>query len=214
MRERRLAGASPAICLRTDYAFSALWLIPRLHAFRELHANLEIQTVATQRFFSEEMEDGDVAVVFGSPGDFGTDIPRLLPEEVVPVCSKSFLKELGPFSTVTALLDQQLIHLDAERSAPWLDWGKYGAAFESGRRKTSTEGDLRFNTYSLVVQAAVESEGIALGWRGLVDSYLRSGVLVEAGPSLATECGYWLVSPRKKNPSNARLVSWLASLVP
>lgn len=214
MREQQAVAARPAIRLRTDYAFSALWLVPRLHDFRALHPETEIQTVATQRFHRAEMQDDDLAVAFGVPGEFGADAIRLLPEEVVPVCSRALLAEADGRSDLTALGDCRLIHLDAEPPFPWLDWEQYLVASGEGRRSPGAGGDLRFNTYSLVIQAAIEGEGVALGWKGLVDSHMRSGMLVAAGPGLGSDRGYWLIPPRRKTASNMRLVSWLASLAP
>src|SRR6185312_17207300 len=39
----RTEADRPMIRLRTDYAFSALWLIPRMHSFRLLYPEMEIQ---------------------------------------------------------------------------------------------------------------------------------------------------------------------------
>jgi DNA-binding transcriptional LysR family regulator len=50
MREQRQSQHHPAARLRTDYAFSQFWLIPRMHAFRLRHPQTDIQIIATQRF--------------------------------------------------------------------------------------------------------------------------------------------------------------------
>jgi DNA-binding transcriptional LysR family regulator len=65
MREQRQSQHHPAARLRTDYAFSQFWLIPRMHAFRLRHPQTDIQIIATQRFEAGAMEEGDIAVAFG-----------------------------------------------------------------------------------------------------------------------------------------------------
>ncbi|PDT10932.1 LysR family transcriptional regulator [Rhizobium sp. J15] len=200
------------IRLQTDYAFSALWLIPRMHAFRLLHPQLDIQIVATQRFQRSVMRDNDVAVVFGEKDDFGSDAVLLLPEVVTPVCAPAFLKDSGPFGEPSTLAKSTLIHLDASTASPWFEWKSYLSHFNTVRDAHAGHVDLRFNTYSLVVQAAVAGQGIAIGWSGLVDSLLSSGMLVEAGPTVgAPERGYWLLPPSRADTNTGHLCAWLTA---
>lgn len=75
-------------------------------------------------------------------------------------------------------------------------------------------GDVSFNTYSLVVQAALSEQGVAIGWMGLVDTLLSTHMLVEAGPPLeARDRGYWLIPPRSANVDSERLSTWLVDEV-
>lgn len=205
VRDQSATRRRPTVRLRTDYAFSAFWLLPRMHRFRELHPEIDIQTVATQRFARREMEEGDVAVIFGDRRDVDADI--ILREEVVPVCAPALLDGDRGAADLARL---RLIHLDAVEAPPWFDWPAYLQANGVARERSASAGDTRFNTWSLVIQAATEGEGVALGWRGLVDSLLRSKVLVEAGPPLAApDRGYLLVKPLKPTPQGQKLVRWL-----
>ncbi|MGO7718817.1 LysR family transcriptional regulator, partial [Rhizobium johnstonii] len=86
-----------------------------------------------------------------------------------------------------------LIHLDSPTPSPWFDWRIYLAEFSVTRDLHAGRGDVSFNTYSLVVQAALSEQGVAIGWMGLVDTLLSTHMLVEAGPPLeAWDRGYWL----------------------
>ncbi|MDQ0563142.1 putative choline sulfate-utilization transcription factor [Rhizobium mesoamericanum] len=200
----------PTIRLHTDYAFSALWLIPRMHAFRALHPNVDIQIVATQRTSADRADDGDVAVVFGTRREFECHSVRLLPERVMPVCTQGFLDRHGAISTPADLARARLIHLDATEPSPWFDWRRYFAELGVSRNPNAGQGDLSFNTYSLVVQAAVGEQGVAIGWMGLVDALLGSGMLKTVGPMLeAPDRGYWLLPPRKSDVQSDLLVTWL-----
>jgi putative choline sulfate-utilization transcription factor len=200
----------PTIRLRTDYAFSALWLIPRMHNFRLLYPEMDIQIVATQRLERGFRDDGDVAVAFGTSAEFGVDGTLLLKEKVAPVCTQGFLDRNGPFDDPRRLAKSTLIHLDALPPSPWFDWRGYLAEFDVGRDTQAGAGDISFNTYSLVVQAALGGQGLALGWMGLVDPLLSARLLTIAGPPLESpDRGYWLLPPKSRSAHTDRLITWL-----
>ncbi|MBB3914467.1 choline sulfate utilization transcriptional regulator [Rhizobium fabae] len=209
-RSFRLEAQRPVIRLRTDYAFSALWLIPRMDGFRLVHPETDIQIVATQRVEVGFRDDADVAIVFGTRAEFGAVGRLLLPEKVVPVCTQGFLDRNGPFKNPAQLAEARLIHLDTSMPSPWFDWRSYFAEFSAIPGAYATGGGISFNTYSLVVQAALSEQGVALGWMGLVDMLLSARMLVEAGPPLAaSDRGYWLMPPRSPSAQSQRLSAWL-----
>ena len=210
VRSFRAEAERPAVRLRTDYAFSALWLIPRMHRFRLLHPELDIQIVATQRQERGHSDSGDVAVVFGARDEFGPEAALLLPEKVAPICAQGFVDKYGPFGDPRSLARATLVHLDTETPSPWFDWKSYFAQLGISRDAYAGHGDLRFNTYSLVVQAAIGEQGLALGWMGLVNSLLAGRMLVTAGPVLdAPNRGYWLLPPKLQSVHAERLTEWL-----
>ncbi|WP_411196364.1 choline sulfate utilization transcriptional regulator [Rhizobium sp.] len=200
----------PIVRLRTDYAFSSLWLIPRIDGFRLFHPETDIQIVATQRFAADFRDEADVAVVFGTRAEFGAIGTLLLREKVVPVCTRGFLDRNGPFDDPGQLAKAVLIHLDTPMPSPWFDWRSYLTEFSVIRDINAGRGDISFNTYSLVVQAALSAQGVAIGWMGLVDTLLSARMLVEAGPPLeAKDRGYWLVPPRSASAHSEKLSTWL-----
>jgi putative choline sulfate-utilization transcription factor len=209
-RRLRSEVERPSIRLHTDYAFSSLWLIPRMHAFRLLYPDMDIQIIATQRMERDRSGEGDVSVVFGSRADFGRDARLLLPEKVAPVCSPGFLERNGPFAAPADLARNRLVHLDTAAPSPWFDWRSYFSEFGIGREAYAGQGDLSFNTYSLVVQAALGEQGLALGWMGLVDTLLETGILSVAGPMIeAPDRGYWLLQPKSRTPQSEQLSAWM-----
>lgn len=212
MREYEALAERPSLRLHTDYAFSSLWLIPKMHAFRLMYPEIDIQIVATQRLRREDVEEGDIAIPFGEQGSFAADASILLREEVVPICTQDYLDRNDLLADPKMLARARLIHLDALAPAPWFDWNRYFDGLGLTREPAGHAGDISFNTYSLVTQAASENQGVALGWMGLIDGLLRSRVLVKAGAALqAPHRGYWLVPPRSPDKQSGRLVSWLQS---
>lgn len=208
-RSVRAARRRPTVRLATDYAFSSLWLIPRMHAFRQSHPEIDLQIVATQRLGHHWREDADLAVAFGSGSEFGTDARLLMPERVVPVCTPALARDVadGPGLPIRKY---PLIHLEAEHISPWLDWPAYLKQWQQGESLQDSPGDLRFNTYALVVQAAMAGQGVALGWLGIVDHLLDANLLVMAGEVMAVDGrGYWLV-PGSSSEAVNLLAAWLA----
>jgi putative choline sulfate-utilization transcription factor len=202
----------PALRLSTDYAFSALWLMPRMHAFRKLHPDVDIQLVATHREARARPGDSEVAVVFGTREEFGGIGTLLLPEAVVPVCAPGFLAQNGPLERPRDIAGATLLHLDTEGPSPWYDWPAYLRDLGTSHDLPAGRGEVRFNTYALVVQAAIAGEGLALGWLGLVDPLLAAGMLVRTGPMLqAPGRGYWILPPEDATLETDQLSAWLIS---
>lgn len=209
-RTIRAAGQRPVIRLCTDYAFSSLWLIPRMHAFRQSHPELDLQIVATQRLNPAWAEDCDIAVAFGSRTEVGGEGALLMPERVVPICTPAFLDRHGPFDRPDTLGGVPLIHLDAAVPSPWFEWSSYLAEAGIGRKPDAAQGDMSFNTYAMVIQAALAGQGLALGWLGLVDQLIDSGMLCRGGALVERpERGYWLLVPDARRAAGKELAAWL-----
>jgi putative choline sulfate-utilization transcription factor len=210
-RDIRGRHGRPTIRLHTDYAFSSLWLMPRMQDFRDLHPEINIQIVATHNPLGQPTQTEDVIVFFGTREQAGADGALLLSENVTPVCAPGFAARLPEQSGILDLARSKLIHLDSA-SASWFDWNAYFARLGHRRTVDKQQGDVSFNTYSLVIQAAMSEQGVALGWDGLVDDMMASGALVAVGPTVeAGERGYWLLAPKGSYSAASKLVRWLLS---
>jgi putative choline sulfate-utilization transcription factor len=202
----------PALRLTTDYAFSALWLMPRMHAFRKLYPDVDIQLVAMHRDERIRPGEGEVAIVFGTREEFGRTGTLLLPESVAPVCTPGFLAQNGPLETPEQIARATLLHLDTEGPSPWYDWPSYLRDLGTSHDLPTGRGELCFNTYALVVQAAIAEQGVAIGWLGLVDPLLETGTLVRTGPILRSpHRGYWILPPAEATRETDQVCAWLAS---
>ena len=200
----------PTVRLHTDYAFSSLWLIPRMQEFRARFPDIHIQITASQNPPRQPATDDDVLVVFGSRADAGDDGTLLVPEHVRPVCAPGFLDGNPDGVTPEQLAGMKLIHLESSWSSTWFDWSSYLASLGVTRAPEHGRGDISCNTYSLVIQSAIGKQGIALGWTGLVDDLVGSGALVGVGPTLqAPDRGYWLVGCKDRKGAALKLADWL-----
>lgn len=192
--EIRARRARNVLSLVTDFGFAAHWIMPRLPRLREALPELELRITTTQYAFDLLREPADFAIEFGSGQWDGCEAELLFPEIAVPVCSPGFLAAHGPIREASDLAALPLLHLEAVEPARWVSWDDWFAAQGVGRAGTGR--NIHFNDYSFIIQAAMAGQGVALGWRPLVDELLDNGLLATAlDLPIRTSRGYFLVSP-------------------
>ncbi|KTC36789.1 choline sulfate utilization transcriptional regulator [Pseudomonas sp. L5B5] len=194
----------------TDFAFAAYWLMPRLHRFHEANPQVDVSLVTSERSQGALRSDVDVAVLFGD-GRFNQGQSHwLFSEEVFAVCSPALLKDRATPLPAHGLLELPLLHLRGEGSSRWFDWS--GVFRELGIASAPAPGPLRFDNYTLLIQAAIAGQGVAIGWRHLVDSLLAQGLLCRPiAETVISSYGYYVVLPQRKRrgPLIQRFVDWL-----
>ena len=119
----------------------------------------------------------------------------LASEEIYPVCAPSYLSRHAAPTRPEDLLAHALIHLEEPyRSATtWYDWF---ASLGIGERRVPK--GLQVNDYVLAIQAVLEGQGVALGWRHLVEDMVKRGVLVRVTDySQTTEKAFHVIWPKE-----------------
>jgi len=196
----------PVVSIATDFGFAKLWLMPRMHLLRRALPDLQLRVLASQD--PGACDDVDFRIVFDRAPRGRAQL--LLPEQVVPVCAPSLLQQRRPLRRAGELASLPLLHLDGGEPGRWMDWAEWFSA--QGVPHPGGASVLSFNDYSLVVQAAVEGHGVALGWAPLVDELLDRGALVIAHDRpVQTERGYFLMPARDErlHGLQALLRDWL-----
>ncbi len=170
--------------------FAAKWLVNRLGHFLEAHPEIDLRVSATMHHVDFAREDADVAVRHGEGNWPGLDAVRLSPEELFPVCSPKLM--LGPraIREPADLLKHPLLHMeDRQNWARWLE--------AAGIRDTGAVHGPVLNRASMLIDAAVDGQGIALARTTLAAWDLINGRLVRpfrtAVPLSKT---YWIVCPK------------------
>ncbi|NWD76923.1 LysR family transcriptional regulator [Pseudomonas gingeri] len=194
----------------TDFAFAAYWLMPRLHRFHAANPQVDVSLVTSERSHNMLRTDIDVAVLFGKGRFKQGESHWLFSEEVFPVCSPQLLKGRQlPLST-EALQAFPLLHLKGENSSHWFDWS--GVFRELGLTAAPAPGQLRFDNYTLLIQAAIGGQGVGIGWRHLVDNLLEQGLLCRPiSQTVISTFGYYVVLPQRKRRGALiqRFFDWL-----
>lgn len=192
IRTRRASGA---LTLLTDVGFATYWLMPRLSRLKHSMPDVSVKIVTSQEGFDPQRDHADVAIAFGSNGDWSPSTStRLFAEEVTPVCSPKFAAAHPGIAHAADLARLPLLHVQPTEPERWLDWHSWFAA--QGIDHESAGTSMTFNSYALVIHAALMSEGVALGWTPLVDELVASGQLVRLFDTpVVTSRGYFLVCP-------------------
>jgi DNA-binding transcriptional LysR family regulator len=204
------------IRILTHFGFAQFWLVPRLARLRAAFPQTLLQLTTSDRDQDLGDSECDLAIRFGDGAWPGSAVERLFVEEAFPVCAPAYLAEhvyLQP-GRVSAgeVARETLLHMD-EVSDRWLTW----STWLKGCGATGTIGrpSLLYNSYSLLLQAALAGEGIALGWRGLVDPLLASGALVQLMPGLRRETRGYYVGFRPaqalRKPLIKEIAAWLVA---
>lgn len=130
-------------------------------------------------------------------------------EALFPVCSPAYLEKYGMFSQSEDLINHTLLHLE-ERYHQRFDWKKWFKHFSLDANKIP-EGWVS-NDYSIVIQAALEGQGIAIGWRHIVQPLIDQGLLLRPIPHIIkTRHPFYILATNNKPLSDDAMAlrDWL-----
>jgi LysR family glycine cleavage system transcriptional activator len=190
-------------------SIASKWLVPRLGRFRQAHPDIDLRIDASQHLTDFARENVDLAVRYGRGEWDGMRIDRLMSEDFFPVCSPRLLDGDPPLRTPGDLRRHILLHDD--NRTDWTVW--FLAAGIAGGDPTRGPG---FSDSSLVLQAAAEGQGVALGRGALAAADLAAGRLVKPFDlSLPATFAYYLVIPEATadRPKIAAFRDWLLAEV-
>jgi len=196
------------LVLAVHFGFAHRWLLPRIGRLEAAFPGTEIEVFPVDRDEAPEMASADLTVRFGRFDRCGGQEWPLFHEAVFPVCSPGCASGYALDGRVdsSSLARVPLLHMD-EHSARWLDWKRWCelAGLESPMRSSR----FHYNNYPLVLNAAVEGRGLALGWAGLVEAMIEEGTLVRLAPTVTRrEYGYILGARHCESAIVAAVVDW------
>lgn len=183
------------------------WLIYRLRSFHRLHPNVDLDIQSSTDLANVKTGEVDVAIRWGKGEWPGLEKVKLFADELFPVCSKSYLKEIGVPRSPADLRRAVLLRHSFQGWKPWfekagLDWPE------------PTHGPI-FNDSSLMLQAATDGHGIALGRRMLIEDLLDQGLLVRLFDiSAFIEEAFYVVFVKEslQRAEVAAFVNWIKSV--
>lgn len=210
VQQTRKQAHHDVINVATDYALGSYWILPRLRHFRTRHPDVDVRLVTSQQSVTPDQADVDIALLFGNGHDISAPTRPLFTEQVIPVCSPALLERYSAGSGSDWLTELPLLQLEADHNARWFDWPELFSKLniESAPR----EPELMFNNYTLLLQAALSGQGVAIGWSPFIEPMLDSGALVALTETpLQSLNGYHIVFPtnRAVAPLVLEFVDWL-----
>jgi LysR family glycine cleavage system transcriptional activator len=196
---------SGVITVSTSPDFAAKWLVGRLGRFAEAYPEIPLKVSATMHHVDFAREDVDLAIRHGAGNWVGLDAVNLCSEELFPVCSPALPRSRRGIHGPEDVLQFPLLHLNDRR-----DWSRWlEAAGASG------EGLLHgpiLNHASMLIDAAIDGQGVALARTALAATDLINGRLVRPfQTTLPLKNTYWIVCPKATSalPKIAAFRDWL-----
>jgi len=185
--------ASGALHVDTLPSFAARWLLPRLSRFRDAHPDIDVRLSASDHLTDFNREDVDVVIRYGHGNYPGLRVDKILTEEVMfPVCSPSLLEGTHPLRTPDDLKHHTLLHDDMR-----IDWQAWLAM--AGVTDVDPKRGPSFNDSSMLLTAAMEGQGVALGRSTLAADDLLAGRLVQPFDvqPMKAHHAYYIVCPEE-----------------
>ncbi len=193
------------ITVSTLASFAARWLVPRLHRFQNAHPDLEIRLSTSPQLTNFDRDGIDLAIRYGRGRWPGVTALRLFTPVEFPVCSPKLLKGEHPLRTPSDLKYTSLLHDTTHRH--WQQWLEL-----AGARGVDAHQGLVVEDMNVLIQAAIEGQGVALASQPLVQAELDAGRLVRPFTiELPVEPAFYAVFPKShaQDPAVQSLVEWL-----
>jgi DNA-binding transcriptional LysR family regulator len=206
----RAPAAREVLAITTTPSFASLWLIPRLRAFTQAHAGVDVRLDASYDMRDLPNEGFDLAVRYQRVSA-GEGEP-LFSETLLPVCAPSLLNaKTPPLQRPADLHAHTLLQIEiAPASGMPLEWESWLSAY--GLPELQPRSVVTFSSYNEVIAAALEGQGVALGRRPLIDGLLRQKKLVTLfGTTKQTAKAYFVVSDpaARTRPAVRAFEQWL-----
>jgi LysR family glycine cleavage system transcriptional activator len=165
-------------------SLAAKWLVPRLSRFQEHYPDIDLRITALERLVDLVRDDVDIAIRFGSGKWPGVRADMVLEDRVTPVCTPALLQRLGEPADLAHVT---LLHESMEPMVNFPDWSTWLQA--AGVSGVDVSRGLRFSHTHILLQAAIDGRGVALGQLALAADDLAAGRLV-APFELSLPAGY------------------------
>ncbi|AWI60764.1 transcriptional regulator GcvA [Sinorhizobium fredii] len=186
-------------------SFGANWLVSRLANFMLQYPEIEVELEPTLRLADFASDDVDLAIRFGTGRWEGVRSEWLMNEELSPVVSPALFGDGSRFAEPADLLFHTL--LESWKLVDWTLWlGEVNVDIRRARV-------LQLTDYNIVLQAALNGQGVAIGRMHMVRDHLAAGRLLQPFPQIvrSEKIAYWLVMPQNRRLSAGAeaFASWL-----
>lgn len=179
------------------HSLASRWLVPRLDRFHDIHPEINLLVSSTVRLVDFSRDNIDVAIRYGLGKWPGLRADFLHAEELFPVCSPALIDDDHPLKSVDDLRHFTLIHDDSWRAISFDDYPDWRTWLEAaGVNDIDAGRGLSLTPSELVIQAAIDGQGVALGRSFLVGAALADGRLVKPfKQTIPVDYAYYIVCP-------------------
>ena len=197
LREKRRKDERP-LMISTLPGFALKWLFPRLIRFDQEHPDIPVSISTDRNPIDFTSDQETLAIRYGLGRYPGLHVEKLFGETLFPVCAPTLLEHGPPLRTIDDLMTHTLLVDEVVtlhgKGPTWQSWfAVAGLTNDIGARTR------RFGQANMVVQAAIEGLGVALGREPLVIDELMAGRLIRPFDIVAQSVfAYYLVCPKDR----------------
>lgn len=187
----RECDVSGVLDIITTPAFAGRWLVSRLGEFRNIYPALDVRLATTIGGVDFERDRADVAIWYGKVGGTALQTDTVLRSALYPICSPDLMSGGNALPNLRELQRHTLLHGD--RGEAWTQWLE-----NAGDLELDVSRGIRFDDCNLMIEAAIEGQGIALAFKSLIGRELAEGRLVcPFDLPLEPASWYYLLTPRE-----------------
>ena len=166
------------ITITTPPSFATKWLVPRLKSFRKSNPEIDIRIDTSIEVVDLTHSDIDIAIRFGNGEYTDMQVDFMLHQEVFPVCSPKLVSKKRPLKHPSDLKNFEILQYDPHLwESDWPDWQMWLMAV--GAEDVDMHRGLSFSQQELLVQAAIDGQGVALVGSVSVEDDLKAGKLIK-----------------------------------
>jgi LysR family glycine cleavage system transcriptional activator len=202
------AAPQRRVTLTLPSSIAAFWLMPRLPRWQELHPEIDLQIVATNRLVDLAREQLDLGLRYGGGVWRGYDVRSLMSEQYFPVVAAEFLARHKGEDPAGLLATSRIIVNDLHPE----EWSEWCAAH--GLAPLKLHNTISLSSAEMAVPAILNGVGIGMGRRPIINPLLESGRLVPLfGTQVREKAAYYLVWPEGRQPSRPvkAVIDWLVA---
>lgn len=197
---------SDVVTIGATVAFSSFWLLPRLAEFRNEHPDVQLRVVSQDTRFDLASGGADVVIAYANPPFIDAVAIASKEDSIFPVCSPDYMRKrkAGGLSGADVFIETNV----QDRS--WLSWDDW---LERTGQTIAIRPHLQFSHYTETIAAARAGQGVALGWRLLVQTFLEDGTLMAFDEVAMPSAKQYHVLVRTKNRRSStaeKAADWFA----
>ncbi|MCP4791017.1 MAG: transcriptional regulator GcvA [Gammaproteobacteria bacterium] len=205
IKDLRLEESRGMVKVRLAPSFSAKWLSPKLMDFWQQYPEVSLSMYHGNQAVDFAREDIDLAVTYGRGYWTGVQALPLMSLDYFPVASPEYLAKRPAIESYADMAKYYLLH-DGDHDS-WLAWYN-----QVGLPHIPLKSGYIFDDTNVVIQAALDGQGFALGSTQFIADHLQSGRLVKVfEESLETDYAYYVCCPPShlKRPGVREFRDWI-----
>ena len=196
-----------SVTLACTNAFGSMWLMQHMGAFWRRFPGIIVNHLISDNAAHYRRADIDLRIRYGTGAWPDETAELMFKERIFPVSGPGYAQDHAD-TTNEDIASLQLLHVEGADPS-WTGWEEFL------RRAGVKHGPLlgrRFNSFTVLLQATQDDQGVALGWHRLIEPLLQGGKLVPFSTlSIDAPGAYYLTwnENRTLSPAAESLRAWL-----